>query len=115
MAELTDAWSQDWPRVAYLAVFQYPVTQAIATVVQEITAAFGVFCPNTLYPTYGNFWVFVIEFFNMTVAIGAVVKFYRYMQTRMKARKGYGKLLVFNALVGLQWAQSVRWCTIDGV
>lgn len=97
----------NWPRVTWIAVFQYPVVDLIAIIVLEATEAAGTYCESSLRPKYGHFWYSVISSVGITIAVLSIVRFYARMKGLMKARRGLAKIVCFKAIVGVRFLQSV--------
>lgn len=99
-----------WPRITWVAVFQYPIAQIIAIIILEATEAAGTYCESSLKPKYGHFWVAVIQALGVTVAIFSIVSFYGRMKVLMKARRGLAKITCFKLMVAVRFVQTVSAC-----
>ena len=89
-------------------VFQFPVVNAISTLITEITEVEGTYCNGNFNPRFGYLWATVIQSVTLGVAIAAIWRFYKRMTKRLRARRGLAKLVGFKALVSLMWVQQVR-------
>jgi hypothetical protein len=97
----------DWPRLTWIMVFQFPVVNAISTLITEVTEVEGTYCNGNFNPKFGYLWATVIQSVTLGVAIAAIWRFYKRMTKRLRARRGLAKLVGFKALVGLIWTQQV--------
>jgi len=100
----------NWPRITWVAVFQYPIAQAVAIVILEATEAAGTYCESSLKPKYGHLWVAMIQSLGVTVAIFSIVRFYSRMKVLMKARRGLAKITCFKTMVAVRFVQTVSFC-----
>jgi hypothetical protein len=97
----------NWPRITWIAVFQYPIAMTLAIVILESTEAVGTYCESSLKPRYGHFWTSVIQSLGVTVAIFSIVRFYSRMKVLMKARRGLAKITSFKLMVAVRFVQTV--------
>ena len=97
----------DWPRLTWIMVFQFPVINAISTLITEVTEVEGTYCNGNFNPKFGYLWATVIQSITLGAAIAAIWRFYKRMTKRLRARRGLAKLVGFKALVGLIWTQQV--------
>lgn len=97
----------DWPRITWIFVFQYPLTELLSIVILEATEAAGVYCVQSLAPKYGHLWVQIISSVGVGAAVLAILRFYGHMKNRMKVRQGMAKLVCFKLIVFLRFVQSV--------
>jgi hypothetical protein len=96
-----------WPKLSWILVFQYPITELIAVIVLEATEATGTFCLSSLKPKFGHLWVLVIRLIGVVLAVITIIRFYTRMKTLMKIRRGAIKLFSFKGFVFLHFAQAV--------
>jgi hypothetical protein len=99
----------DWPRLTWIFVFQFPVVNAISTIITEATEVAGTYCNGNFNPKFGYLWATVIQSVTLGFAIGSIWRFYKRMKQRLRARRGLAKLIGFKALVSLMWTQQVRF------
>ncbi|KAK5687732.1 hypothetical protein LTS10_001872 [Elasticomyces elasticus] len=99
----------DWPRIWWICVFQFPIVEAICVVIEVSTEARGRFCPNSMAPWFGNFWVITLQTFGIGICVIAILKFRGVMKVRMKVRRGMAKLMCFKLIVFLNFAQSLTF------
>ncbi|KAK4541397.1 hypothetical protein LTR36_007998 [Oleoguttula mirabilis] len=96
----------DWPQITWLFVFQYPVTELIATIILEVTEALDDFCSQSLSPQYGHLWQLLISSVGVGCAVGAILKYYGRMKAMMKVRRGLAKLVCFKLIVFVRFVQA---------
>ncbi|KAJ2857150.1 hypothetical protein J3B02_001191 [Coemansia erecta] len=80
-------------------ILQYVVISPTNTLVTIITHANGVFCPDSMRPKYAHFWVAVIDFVSITVAMYALVSLYRVIKEDVKEQKPFLKFVAIKAIV----------------
>ena len=85
----------NWPKLSWILVFQYPITELIAVIVLEATQADGTYCLSSLKPKFGHFWAQIIRLIGVVLAAMTIIKFYKRMKSLMKARRGAIKLFTF--------------------
>ena len=44
----------DWPRLTWIMVFQFPVVNAISTLITEVTEWEGTYCTGDFNPKFGE-------------------------------------------------------------
>ena len=98
----------DWPRLTWIFVFQFPVVNAISAVITEGTELAGTYCNGNFNPKFGYLWATIIQSLTLGAAVTSVLRFYKRMKRRIKARRGLAKLIGFKATVSLMWIQQVR-------
>ena len=96
-----------WPKLSWLMVFQFPVTELIATIILEATEAEGTYCVNSLKPKYGHLWTQIIRLAGLVLAAMTVIRFYGRMKTMMKTHRGLWKLVGFKGFIFLSFIQTV--------
>jgi hypothetical protein len=97
----------DWPRLTWIFVFQFPVVNAISAIITEATEVTGTYCNGNFNPKFGYLWATIIQTLTLGAAISSVLRFYKRMKQRIKARRGLAKLIGFKATVSLMWTQQV--------
>ena len=97
----------DWPRITWIMVFQFPVTELVAVIIQEATEAAGAYCVQSLSPRFGHLWVTIISSLGVGLAVVSILRFYGRMKNRMKVRRGLAKLVCFKLIVFLRFIQTV--------
>lgn len=97
----------DWPRISWIFVFQYPLTELLSIVILEATEAAGRYCVQSLNPKYGHLWVQIISSIGVGAAVLAILRFYGHMKNRLKVRRSMSKLVCFKLIVFLRFVQSV--------
>ncbi|KAJ2704733.1 hypothetical protein FB645_003014 [Coemansia sp. IMI 203386] len=80
-------------------ILQYVVISPIDTIVTIVAHANGVFCPDSMRPKYAHFWVAVIDFVSITVAMYALVSLYRVIKEDVKEQKPFLKFVAIKAIV----------------
>lgn len=108
-AEEGDAAGFDWPRITWIFVFQYPVLETVAIIIQEATQATGNLCVQSLEPKFGHLWVEIISSIGVGAAVMSILRFYGRMKNRIKIRRGLAKLVCFKLIVFLRFVQQVSW------
>lgn len=53
--------SGNWPKLSWILVFQFPITQLISVVILEATEANDTYCMSSLKPKFGHLWVQIIR------------------------------------------------------
>lgn len=96
-----------WPKLSWLLVFQYPVTELIAVIILEATEAEGTYCINSLKPKYGHLWTQIIRLVGLVLAAMTVIRFYGRMKKMMKTHRGLFKLIGFKGFIFLHFIQTV--------
>lgn len=96
----------DWPRLSWLLVFQYPVTETLAIVVLEGTEAAGTYCSTSLKPKFGHLWFSIIKTIGLVLCFITIVRFYARTKSVIKARRGMSKLVCFKGIVFLRFVQT---------
>lgn len=95
-----------WPKISWIAVFQFPITDIIAIIILEATEASGTYCANSLSPKFGHLWSEILRSVGVGAAVVAIFRFYGRMKKLMKARRGFYKLLCFKLIVGVRFLQT---------
>ncbi|KAK5169024.1 uncharacterized protein LTR77_006333 [Saxophila tyrrhenica] len=95
----------NWPKIAWIFVFQYVIVEVLCVGVQEATQAAGVFCMNSLSPQFTHLWIEIIESISIGACVLAIVKFYQRMKTTMKAKRGLSKIAMFKGIVFIRFVQ----------
>lgn len=96
-----------WPKLSWVLVFQYPVSQTLAIAVLEGTTAAGTYCATSFKPKFGHLWFMVLSTLGLVLCFITVLKFYRMIKVILKARRGASKLFMFKGIVGLRFIQTV--------
>ncbi|KAK4507406.1 hypothetical protein PRZ48_001141 [Zasmidium cellare] len=105
-AEEGKALNVDWPRITWVFVFQYPLTELVALIILEATQAAGRYCVQSLNPKYGHIWYTIIQSIGVGACVLAILRFHGHMKNRMKVRRGLAKLVCFKLIVFLRFIQS---------
>ncbi|KAJ1724317.1 hypothetical protein LPJ53_001400 [Coemansia erecta] len=79
-------------------ILQYVIISPLNTLVTIIAHANGVYCPDSMRPKYAHFWVAVIDFVSISVAMYALISLYRVIKDDIKENK---PLLKFIAIKGI--------------
>ncbi|KAJ2781894.1 hypothetical protein H4R18_002600 [Coemansia javaensis] len=82
-------------------ILQYVIVSPLNTLVAIIAHANGVFCPDSMRPKYAHFWVAVIDFVSITVAMYALVTLYRVIKEDISEDKPLRKFVAIKAIVFL--------------
>ncbi|KAF2717476.1 hypothetical protein K431DRAFT_210915, partial [Polychaeton citri CBS 116435] len=96
----------DWPRITWIFVFQYPLTQLLATIITLATVAAKTYCAQSLSPRYGHLWAEIINSVGVGAAVLAVFRVYGHVKMIMKARRGLAKLVCFKIIVFISFVQT---------
>ncbi|KAF2773747.1 hypothetical protein EJ03DRAFT_264666, partial [Teratosphaeria nubilosa] len=96
----------DWPRISWVFVFQYPIVELFAVVIQEITEATNRYCVNSLSPAYWHVWYEVIASISIGLCVLCIWQFRNHMKSHMKLKRGLSKLFCFKAIVFIRFAQA---------
>lgn len=95
----------NWPKIAWITVFQYPLVEAICVAVQDTTEAAGVYCFQSLKPVYAHLWVEIFQSISIGACVFAILRFRGRMKKLMKVRRGFAKLTCFKLIVFLRFTQ----------
>ncbi|KAJ2721363.1 hypothetical protein GGI07_004033 [Coemansia sp. Benny D115] len=82
-------------------ILQYVIISPVDTVVTIIAHANGVFCPDSMRPKYAHFWVAIIDFISVSVAMYALVTLYRVIKEDIKEQRPFLKFVAIKAIVFL--------------
>ena len=96
-----------WPKLSWVFVFQYPVSETLAMLVLEGTTATGVYCPTSLKPKFGHLWFMIIKTVGLALCFITVLRFYQRTKSVCKARRGGFKLWGFKGIVLIRFVQTV--------
>ncbi len=96
-----------WPMTTWVAVFQLPVAELICLVVEIATEATGRFCPSSMRPRFGNFWVTLIRTVAVITCFVSIIHFYGRMRSLMKVRRAVTKLFTLKGVVFIGLIQNV--------
>lgn len=97
----------NWPKLGWVLVFQYPITETVALIILEATEAAEIYCSESLKPEFGHLWYSLISTIGVALCVMAIFRFYGRMKRLMKARRGMWKLLCFKGIVFLRFVQTV--------
>ena len=111
-AEEGQATKFDWPRITWILVFQYPVTELIAVIILEATEAADDYCTTSMSPKFGHIWVEIIRSLGVGLAVTSILRYYKRMKSRMSVRRGLAKLVSFKAIVFLHFIQTVSLAVV---
>ncbi|KAJ1892870.1 hypothetical protein LPJ66_006091 [Kickxella alabastrina] len=82
-------------------ILQYVIISPVNTLVTIITHANDVFCPDSMRPKYAHFWVAIIDFVSISVAMYSLVSLYRVIKEDVKDEKPFLKFVAIKAIVFL--------------
>nr|XP_023907875.1 transmembrane protein 184A-like [Quercus suber] len=68
--------SFDWPRLTWIFVFQYPLTEMLSIIILEATQAAGRYCEQSLNPKFGHLWVTIISSVGVAGAVLSILRFH---------------------------------------
>ena len=97
----------NWPMLTWIAVFQLPITESVAYTIEVATEATGNFCPSSMRPRFGNFWVTLIRMIGVVTCFVSIIRFYGRMKTLMKVRRAVTKLTTLKGVVFVYLIQNV--------
>jgi hypothetical protein len=95
-----------WPKMSWILVFQYPVTETIAMLILEGTTATHTFCPTSFKPKFGHLWFMIFRTIGLAACFISVLRFYGKVKPILKARRGASKLFGFKGIVGIRFIQT---------
>jgi hypothetical protein len=98
----------NWPIVTWIAVFQLPIAECIAFTIEAITESNGRFCPSSLRPRFGNFWVTLIRTVAVVTCFISIIHFYGRTRSALKVRRSVTKLTLLKGVVFVGLIQNVR-------
>lgn len=107
VAEMPDSGKGNWPRLSWILVFQFPITELIAVIILEATEAQGTYCASSYSPKYGHLWSQLFHMLGLIAAALSILRFYKKNKSLMKARRGFAKLVVFKGFIFLHLVQTV--------
>lgn len=96
-----------WPKLSWVLVFQYPLTETLAIIILVGTTASGTYCESSLKPKFGHLWFMIIKTIGLALCFITVLRFYKKIKRILKARRGASKLFMFKGIVGLRFLQTV--------
>jgi hypothetical protein len=102
-----------WPKLSWILVFQYPVTETLALIILEGTTATGTYCATSFKPNFGHIWNMIIKTIGLVLCFVTVFRFYKRMKPILKARRGALKLFGFKGIVALRFVQNVSTHSAD--
>ena len=102
-----------WPKLGWILVFQYPVTETLALIILEGTTATGTYCATSFKPKFGHLWNMIIKTIGLVLCFVTVLRFYRRMKPILKARRGALKLFGFKGIVALRFVQNASTHSTD--
>ncbi|KAJ1832003.1 hypothetical protein LPJ63_003855 [Coemansia sp. RSA 2711] len=82
-------------------ILQYVILSPLDTLITIIAHANGVFCPDSMRPKYAHFWVAIIDFISISVAMYALVSLYRVIKEDIKDDRPLIKFIAIKAIVFL--------------
>ena len=88
-----------WPKLSWIMVFQFPITEIISVIVLEATEASNSYCSTSLSPHFGHFWSLVIHTIGLILCVISIFRFYGRMKQSFKARRAGWKLWGFKGIV----------------
>lgn len=94
-----------WPKISWIFVFQYPVIEFLALVVQESTEVTGHFCKASLSPKFAHIWMEIVTSISIGACVIAILKFRGHMKGLMKGKRGLSKIVLFKLVVFLRFTQ----------
>ena len=97
----------DWPRLTWVFVFQYPITELFSILILEISTATNDYCVSSLSPKYAHIWVQIISSIGIGLAVLSILRFYKNTKSRMRVHRGLAKLVCFKLIVFLRFIQQV--------
>lgn len=95
----------------WYAVLQFIPTSIIVWFGSIITLATGTYCAASNNIHFAHIWITVLKFIVTTVAIIAVLRFYKRMKVQLAPHRAFFKLFAFKGIIGLNVFQTVRVST----
>lgn len=107
MHEVSGGGKGGWPKMSWIMVFQYPVTETLAIIILEGTTASGTYCAASLKPNFGHLWTMIIKTVGLALCFITILRFYKKTKPLLKARRGTAKLFGFKGIVAIRFIQTV--------
>lgn len=86
---------------------QYVVIRPLMTIISVILQSQGEFCPGNYSPLHGYFYVSVVNFFSVTIAMYALVQFYSVSKHEIAKYRPILKFLSVKFVIFLSFWQSI--------
>ncbi|MCJ1303447.1 hypothetical protein MMC08_006257 [Hypocenomyce scalaris] len=97
--QVTLGGSFQWFKRTWIVVFLYPVIRTILFVAQEASQATGTFCYTSNNVHFGHVWITALGAIFVTVAVLAILRFYRRFKRSMTGHRTFSKLINFKLIV----------------
>jgi len=98
--------SYDWPRIFWIAVFQFPIVDFFCVVITEVTQALGSYCVTSLEPQFSHIWVELLISVSIFICVLSIVCFRNNMLSRFKVRRSLAKIVCFKIIVFFRFFQA---------
>ena len=90
-----------------LSVLQYAVIRPLTVILAIILQAHDALQPGSMDPRYGNFWIVLLNFVSVSIAMYALVLFFAVIHRDIAEYRPITKLLAVKAIVFMTWWQSL--------
>lgn len=94
-----------WPKISWIFVFQYPIVDFLALIIQEATEVTGHFCKGSLAPKFAHIWVEILTSISIGACVIAILRFRGHMKGLMKGKRGLSKIVMFKLVVAIRFFQ----------
>ncbi|KAF2475427.1 uncharacterized protein BDR25DRAFT_331855 [Lindgomyces ingoldianus] len=98
--------SPKWLKHTWYAVLQFIPVSIIIWLATVISLAAGTYCSTSNSPHFVHIWTQVIKMIGTTIAIVAILRFYKRMKPSLAPHKVFTKLFAFKGIIGLNVVQS---------
>ncbi|KAF3762906.1 hypothetical protein M406DRAFT_294704 [Cryphonectria parasitica EP155] len=90
-----------WYRRMFILIFQYPVVQAVVSILTAITESQGVYCLVSSKPHFAHLWLDIVHTASLAVAVMACLRLLSGLRGQLKHHRPLLKLAAFKLLIAI--------------